>query len=164
MYQRSEPMRILRILGVVVLGLMISITIAAGQTWEPLTNQPTFNPGVMLLLTDEPSSCTRSQTVSPAQPPTTVRGTSSRPTAPAATSTALGRRSPRSLPVTLHCILVLLCCPTAGSSWKAENTTAPVEAVTRSGQIKAHFTIRSRIRGRLSNPQKVGLPSAMLNP
>src|SRR5947209_14833346 len=52
MYQRSEPMRILRILGVVVLGLMISITIAAGQTWEPLTNQPTFNPGVMLLLTD----------------------------------------------------------------------------------------------------------------
>jgi len=45
-------MRILRILGVVVLGLMMSVTIAAGQTWEPLTNQPTFNPGVMLLLTD----------------------------------------------------------------------------------------------------------------
>src|SRR5437667_6376393 len=52
MYQRSEPMRILRILAVVVLSLMISITFAAGQTWEPLTNQPTFNPGVMLLLTD----------------------------------------------------------------------------------------------------------------
>src|SRR5947199_7383971 len=31
---------------------MISTTVAASQTWEPLTNQPTFNPGVMLLLTD----------------------------------------------------------------------------------------------------------------
>ena len=45
-------MRILRILAVVVLGLMISITFAASQTWEPLNNQPTFNPGVMLRLTD----------------------------------------------------------------------------------------------------------------
>src|SRR5438034_616700 len=45
-------MRILRILGAFLLGLMISTTFAAGQTWEPLTNQPTFNPGVMLLLTD----------------------------------------------------------------------------------------------------------------
>src|SRR6058998_1552002 len=52
MYQRSEPMKLLRILAVVVLSLMISITFAAGQTWEPLANQPTFNPGVMLLLTD----------------------------------------------------------------------------------------------------------------
>src|SRR3989449_11516930 len=142
MYQRSEPMRILRILGVVVLGLMISITIAAGQTWEPLTNQPTFNPGVMLLLTDGTVIMHSEPNFSPAQPPTTVRGTSSRPTAAAATSTALGRRSPRSLAATPHCILVLPCCPTAGWSWRAENTTAPVEAVTRSGPTKALFTIR----------------------
>src|SRR5438132_1103469 len=52
MYQRSEPMKLLRILAVVVLCLTISATVASGQTWQPLTNQPTFNPGVMLLLTD----------------------------------------------------------------------------------------------------------------
>src|SRR5947209_3327954 len=45
-------MRIVRILGSFLLGLMISTTFAAGQTWGPLTNQPTFNPGVMLLLTE----------------------------------------------------------------------------------------------------------------
>src|SRR5438445_6487541 len=157
-------MRILRILGAFLLGLMISTTFAAGQTWEPLTNQPTFNPGVMLLLTDgtvimhsEPNCLTCTTTdysswykLTPDSSGSYVNGTWTQIASP--------------LAVTLHCILVLLCCPTAGSSWKAENTTAPVEAVTPSGQIKAHFTIRSRIRGRLSNPQKVGLPSAMLNP
>ncbi len=45
-------MKLLRILAVVVLCLTISATVASGQTWQPLTNQPTFNPGVMLLLTD----------------------------------------------------------------------------------------------------------------
>ncbi len=109
-------MKLLRILAVVVLCLTISATVAFGQTWQPLTNQPTFNPG--------------------------VRGTSSRPTAAAAMSTALGRRSPRSPVATLPSILVLPCCPTAGWSWKAENTTAPAEAAMRSGPAKALFTIR----------------------
>jgi hypothetical protein len=45
-------MKLLRILEVVVLSLVISATVASGQTWQPLTNQPSFNPGVMLLLTD----------------------------------------------------------------------------------------------------------------
>jgi hypothetical protein len=51
-FHRSEAMKLLRILAVVVLSLIISATVASAQTWQPLTNQPTFNPGVMLLLTD----------------------------------------------------------------------------------------------------------------
>jgi hypothetical protein len=107
-------MKLLRILAAVVLSLVISATVASGQTWQPLTNQPSFNPGVMLLLTDgtvimhsEPNCLT-------CTPPTTVRGTSSRPIAAAATSTALGRRSPRFLVATPLSILALSCCPTAG--------------------------------------------------
>jgi hypothetical protein len=33
-------------------GIVIASSLAAGQTWEPLNNQPSFNPGTMLLLTD----------------------------------------------------------------------------------------------------------------
>jgi hypothetical protein len=32
--------------------LIITTAIAAAQTWEPLSNQPSFNPGAILLLTD----------------------------------------------------------------------------------------------------------------
>src|ERR1700745_861061 len=45
-------MKLLRILEGVLVSLVISATVASGQTWQPLTNQPSFNPGVMLLLTD----------------------------------------------------------------------------------------------------------------
>jgi len=38
-------------LAVISTGLVITTAMAA-QTWEPLTNQPSFNPGAMLLLTD----------------------------------------------------------------------------------------------------------------
>ena len=37
---------------VISAGLVITTAMAAAQTWEPLTNQPSFNPGAMLLLTD----------------------------------------------------------------------------------------------------------------
>src|SRR2546428_4093957 len=49
--------------------LMIAASAAICQTWQPLTRQPTFNPGAMLLLTDgtvlvhsEPNSTTTTST------------------------------------------------------------------------------------------------------
>src|SRR5919108_1806944 len=43
-----KPLRALAL----VLAALVFESAAAAQTWEPLTNQPSFNPGAMLLLTD----------------------------------------------------------------------------------------------------------------
>jgi hypothetical protein len=45
-------MRVLRALVVALACPVIGTVIAAAQTWQPLNNQPSFNPGAMLLLTD----------------------------------------------------------------------------------------------------------------
>src|SRR3981081_1904336 len=42
----------LRMLGVVVAVLSLGSTFATCQAWQALTNQPSFSPGAMLLLTD----------------------------------------------------------------------------------------------------------------
>jgi hypothetical protein len=39
-------------LALISAGLVITTAIAAAQTWEPLSNQPSFSPGAMLLLSD----------------------------------------------------------------------------------------------------------------
>jgi hypothetical protein len=45
-------MKVFRTLAVALAGTIVAAIVAAGQTWEPLNNQPGFNPGTMLLLTD----------------------------------------------------------------------------------------------------------------
>ncbi len=45
-------MKASRILTAALAALIASATVATCQSWQPLTNQPTFSPGAMLLLTD----------------------------------------------------------------------------------------------------------------
>jgi len=45
-------MKISQMLIATLAALIIGTAIANSQTWQPLTNQPSFNPGAMLLLTD----------------------------------------------------------------------------------------------------------------
>jgi hypothetical protein len=99
-------MRVLRALVVALACPLIGTVISAAQTWQPLNNQPSFNPGAMLLLTDgvlmhsEPP-------VSLVRALITARGTSSRLTVMGATSTVHGRKSHLCSAATLHFILAL---------------------------------------------------------
>jgi len=45
-------MKVLQTLAVVLVGLIVATGVGTCQTWQPLNNQPSFNPGTMLLLTD----------------------------------------------------------------------------------------------------------------
>ena len=45
-------MKVLPRLALTLAGLIIGTAVASCQTWQPLTHQPSFNPGSMLLLTD----------------------------------------------------------------------------------------------------------------
>ena len=135
-------MRILRILGVVVLSLMISITFAASQTWEPLTNQPTFNPGVTLLLTDGTVIALGAQLshLHNHRLQFVVQAHARQQRQLRQRHLDADRLAPQRLRSSLFWFC--RCCPTAGWSSRAENTTAPVEAVTQCGPTKALFTIR----------------------
>jgi hypothetical protein len=45
-------MTVLRMLALTLAGFAVAAGIATGQSWQPLTNQPSFSPGAVLLLTD----------------------------------------------------------------------------------------------------------------
>jgi hypothetical protein len=45
-------MSVLRRLALTLAGLIVLAGVATGQSWQPLTNQPSFSPGAVLLLTD----------------------------------------------------------------------------------------------------------------
>ena len=45
-------MRVLRILALTLAEFIVAVGIASGQSWQPLTHQPSFSPGAVLLLTD----------------------------------------------------------------------------------------------------------------
>lgn len=45
-------MSVLRMLALSLAGFIVAAGIATGQSWQPLTNQPSFSPGAVLLLTD----------------------------------------------------------------------------------------------------------------
>ena len=45
-------MNTLRMLAMALAVVIVGVVCATCQTWQPLTNQPTFSPGTMLLLTN----------------------------------------------------------------------------------------------------------------